>query len=418
MAKLRAGRQSLTPGRAALLTAGAAALTQVTVAGTLVVVDAIRKRRSPPGGEFPRVDPTTQEVAGSRVTTFTFGADLYADMLTAIRGARRHIYFESYIWKGDDLGQEFKAALIEATERGVEVYAVYDGFANLVVPRSFKQFPPSLHVLRFPTFRPGMLVLNPRRAGRDHRKILVVDGEVGYVGGYNIGDLYRTQWRDTHIKLEGPAVWELENAFVDFWNTYRPRRLPELPDQGARGWDSRIVAARNAPGRMLFPVRGVYLEAIDRATRRVWITQAYFIPDAEILSTLIAAARRGVDVKVIIPEVSNHVLADWVARGYYAELLRGGVELHLFQGAMVHAKTAVVDGRWTTVGTANIDRLSLLGNYEINLEIVDEGQARHMERVFESDLSNCRRLTLEEWERRGLVRKGAEQVLRPLQPLF
>ncbi len=404
--------------RTALLGAGAALVTQAAVAATVVAVDAVRKRRSPPGGEFPRVDPVSTEVAGSRVTTFTSGRQLYDDMLAAIRSATERIYFESYIWKSDAVGAAFKEALLAAAARGVEVYIVYDAFANLVVPREFKHFPDSVHVLPFPAFRPGMLVLNLRRSGRDHRKILVVDGRVGYVGGYNVGELYATTWRDTHVKVEGVAVWELENAFVDFWNEYHGRRLPALPDQGARAWDSRIVAARNAPGRMLFPVRGVYLEAIDRATTRVWITQAYFIPDAEILGALIHAARRGVDVKLVTPEFSNHVLADWIARGYYTELLRGGVEIHLFQGAMVHAKTAVVDGRWTTVGTANIDRLSLFGNYEINLEIDDPGQAAHMERVFEADLTNCRPLTLQEWEERALARKAAELVLRPLHPLF
>ncbi len=415
---LRRRRAHRVVRRTALLGAGAALLTQVGVAATLIAVDAVRKRRDPPGGEFPRVDPATREVAGSRVTTFTFGRHLYDDMLEAIRGARERVYFETYIWKGDAVGVEFKEALVEAAERGVEVFVVYDGFANLVVPRRFKRFPPTMHVLAFPVLRPGMLLLNLRHSGRDHRKIVVVDGRVGYVGGYNVGELYATRWRDTHVRLEGSAVWELENAFVDFWNDHRRSTHPVLPDQGARSWDSRIVAARNAPGRMLYPVRGVYLEAMDRATSRIWITQAYFIPDTEILGALIAAARRGVDVKLVIPEFSNHVIADWVARGYYTDLLRGGVEIHLFQEAMVHAKTAVVDGRWATVGTANIDRLSLLGNYEINLEIHDSGQAAHMERIFEADLSNCRTLTLVEWEARGLHRKAAERILRPLHPLL
>ncbi len=367
---------------------------------------------------FPRTPPASVDVAGSRVTTYTYGADLFGDMLAAIRAAKHSIYFETFIWRGDEVGQSFKDALIEAASRGVDVYVIYDAFANLVVSPRFFRFPSTVHVLRFPVFRPGLLHLDLRHSGRDHRKILVVDHEIGFVGGYNVGDVYATQWRDTHLRVEGPSVWELENAFVDFWNDYRDDDLPELPDLGARSWDARIQAARNAPSRMLFPVRGLYLNAFDRAVHRVYITQGYFIPDREILTSLLAAARRGVDVRVIVPERSNHILADWVARGYYTTLLQGGVTLWLYRDVMVHAKTATVDGRWSTVGTANIDRLSLLGNYEVNLELYSDAQAAHMEAVFSEDLGNCRPLTLEEWSTRGRLVRITERLLKPLQPLL
>jgi cardiolipin synthase len=273
-------------------------------------------------------------------------------------------------------------------------------------------------VLKFPFFRPGLLTLNLRKTGRDHRKLLVVDGVTGYVGGYNIGDLYATTWRDTHLRVDGPSAWELENAFVDFWNDHRKKKHPEIPDRGARSWDARIRAAQNAPARLIFPVRGIYLEAIDRAEDHVYITQGYFIPDREILHALISASRRGVDVRVLIPEYSNHILADWAARTYYSRLLEAGVTIWLFQDAMVHAKTMTVDGRWTTVGTTNIDRLSMTGNFEINLELYDDDLAEQMEKIFLNDLGNCRQLTLEEWEQRGMHRRVLERVLKPLAPLL
>ncbi|MFH5823994.1 phosphatidylserine/phosphatidylglycerophosphate/cardiolipin synthase family protein [Georgenia sp. AZ-5] len=393
---------------------------QAVAITTVVAVDRVRKRREPPTGEFPRTEPTTVPVADSEVTTYTYGRDVYADMLKAIREARRRIYFETFIWKSDEVGAEFKEALLDAARRGVDVYIVFDSWGNLVVPPSFKQFPDmrTLHVLRFPLFRPGLLTMNLRKTGRDHRKLLVVDGEVGFVGGYNIGSLYATQWRDTHLRVTGPSVWELENAFVDFWNDHRKQHHPRIPDQGARQWDARIRAAQNAPARLLFPVRGLYLEAIDRAQHHIYITQGYFIPDREILAGLVGAARRGVDVKVLIPEVSNHVLADWAARTYYRRLLEAGVELWLFQGAMVHAKTMTVDGRWTTVGTTNIDRMSMTGNFEVNLEIYGDTLAEQMQRIFETDLTNSRRLTLDEWRARGPVVKLLERLLRPLGPLL
>ncbi len=398
--------------------AGSFAAQVVTAAG-VITVDEIRKRRNPPPSGYPSVEPTSVEIADARITTFTSGNDVYDAMIEAIEGAQHTVYFESYIWKSDDVGRRFKDALIAASKRGVDVYVIYDALANMVVPPSFYHLPDPIHVLRFPVFRSAMITKpGIRSLGRDHRKILVVDSRVGFVGGYNIGRLYADEWRDTHICVTGPAVWELDNAFADFWNEYRGKHLPALPDQGALAWDARIEAARNAPSRLLFPVRGIYLKAIDRASRRIYITQAYFIPDEEILDSLLAAARRGVDVRIIVPEYSNHVVADWVARSFFERLLAGGVRIWLYRDVMVHAKTATIDGRWSTVGTANIDRLSLTGNYEVNLEIYSDEQAAEMERIFEMDQAHCRELTAEDWTRRSRFRRVVERVLRPLQPLL
>ncbi|WP_313022598.1 phospholipase D-like domain-containing protein [Mobilicoccus sp.] len=415
----RLRRRLHTVARAAGWYAAVTSTAQVAAVVGVVAVDEIRKRRNPPPGGYASQPPVAVDVGGSGITTYTSGRDLYEAMLSAIEGAQHTIYFESYIWKADDVGQGFKDALVAASQRGVAVYVVYDAFANLVVPPSFYRLPAPIHVLRFPVLRSAMITRpGIRSLGRDHRKILVVDSATGFVGGYNIGRLYADHWRDTHLRVQGPAVWELDNAFCDFWNQYRGRHLPALPDRGAASWDARTEAASNAPSRLLFPVRGIYLKAIDRASERVYITQAYFIPDEEILASLLAAARRGVDVRVIVPEYSNHVVADWVARGYFGRLLAGGVSIWLYRNAMVHAKTATVDGRWSTVGTANIDRLSLTGNYEVNLEVYSDEQAAEMERIFEMDLGNCRRLTYEEWARRHHLARVVERLLKPLQPLL
>jgi cardiolipin synthase len=404
--------------RRLLLAAGAAAVgPPLALAVALTGADALRKARVPDERSVPPHDPMEAEVDGNELTTYTYGEHLYEDMLEAIDDAKDYVYLVTYIWKADAIGRRFKEAVIRAADRGVTVCVVFDGFANLVVPTEFKKFPDNVHLLKFPTIRSG-LVVNVRRTGRDHRKVLVVDGKVGFVGGYNIGTTYRNKWRDTHMRVRGVAVWELQNTFVDFWNRHSRRRHPPLEDTGSPVWNSRILAARNEPSRLVFPVRGIYLEAIDRAMHRIWITQGYFIPDREILSGLLAAARRGVDIRVLMPEASNHVVADWVARSHFDSLLRGGVRIFLYQDVMVHAKTATVDGTWTTVGTANIDRLSLIGNYEVNLEIHDRGQAAQMERIFQRDLDNARELTLEEWEERGVLRRIVEWTLEPLHPLL
>src|SRR5690606_16541188 len=142
------------------------------------------------------------------------------------------------------------------------------------------------------------------------------------------------------------------------------------------------------PRLMMFPIRSMYLDAINRASERIWMTHAYFIPDQDFVDGLLIAAGRGVDIRILLPHRSNHIVADWISRGYYGQLLEAGVRIFRYQGAMVHAKTSTVDGNWTTVGTANIDRLSLTGNYEINVEIIDESMARAMEDIFRVDLTN------------------------------
>jgi cardiolipin synthase len=395
-----------------------AACVPVATGLALMAAERLRRHRHPLDAPFPTAPPTDNRVGATTTTVYTDGDDVYAAMLDAIAAARHHVFFETYIWKADDVGRRFRDALEAAAARGVAVYIVYDGFANLVVPRSFFRFDPRIHVLRFPWVRPELLVSPVRSSGRDHRKLLVVDDELGFVGGYNIGALYARHWRDTHLRLAGPAVWELRNAFVDFWNHWRTEPLPVLRDVGSTAWLPQLRAARNSPSDLVFPIRNVYLDAIDRATSHVQITQAYFIPDREILAALLGAASRGVDVRVLVPERSNHVVADWLARGHYTTLLRGGVRIFLYTGAMIHAKTATVDGRWSTVGTANIDRLSLTGNYEINVEIVDPDVAATLEDVFAMDLTNARELTLDRWAARPTLNKVGERLVSPLAPLL
>jgi cardiolipin synthase len=397
--------------RAALVVAAVQGATLLT----LVAVDYRRKRHRKPA-VFPRVAPHVVTAGTSEVTVYTYGEDVYRDMLDAIRQAKSRVFFETFIWKGDEVGQSFKTALIDAANRGVKVYVVYDQFANLVVKPTFYRFPVNVAVRRHPLIASGFRF--PRNTGRDHRKLLVVDDVVAFVGGYNIGSLYATDWRDTHARLTGDIVWDMQNAFIDYWNLFSGRRQASLPDFGGHTWQPDIRIHRNTPRNMVYPIRGMYLDAIDRSSHHIYLTHAYLIPDQDMLSALIRAARRGVDVRIIIPAESNHIVADWLSRGFYGTLLRAGVRLFLFQGAMVHAKTATIDGQWSTIGTANIDRLSLLGNYEINMEAFNPDVARQMEEIFMVDSTNTIELTREDWQRRHAMVKFSETVLTPFRPLL
>jgi cardiolipin synthase len=388
----------------------------------MTLVDSYRRRGKHRAVSFPTAPPSTVPVGDGEVTTYTFGQDLYDDMLAAIEGAERQILLETYIWKSDEVGVRFKTAVENAAARGVEVFVIYDSFANLVVSPRFKRFSPGIKVLRYPVYAAGWRPFDVRRYGRDHRKILVVDDSVGFVGGYNLGDAYATEWRDTHVRITGPGVWDLKRAFADFWNLNRRRRFraserPLLLETAA-SWEPTIRFQRNVPRLWMFPIRAMYIEAITRASRNIWLTTAYFLPDADFTEALTDAARRGVDVRLLIPAKSNHVVADWISRGYFAQLLEAGVKVLRYRDAMVHAKTATIDGTWSTVGTANIDRLSLTGNYEINVEIIDPALAGSLEEIFRVDESNCLELTRSEWEARDIYRRFTEFVLNPLRPLL
>lgn len=404
-------------GQAAL---GLVGVELATVAG--VTVASALRRKSRRQERFPVSNPAPTTVDDDTVKVYTFGVDLYRDMLSAIDRATRTVRLETFIWKDDEVGQQFKDAVTRAAERGVEVHLIIDEFANLVVPRSFFRFDERIHVRLHPAS--SSLALRPRNGGRDHRKLLVVDSEVAFLGGYNIGSLYADRWRDTHARFTGPVVAEVETAFIDMWNSRprslrrRTRRQLELTSELApRPWSSSIRLLRNTPRMAVYPIRNMYLEAIQRAQHSIHLTQAYFVPDDDMVNALFGAVARGVDVRIIIPAESNHVLADWLSRGFYDELLRDGVRIFLYQNAMVHAKTGTIDGIWSTIGTANLDRLSLMGNYEINAEITSPEVAAVMEDVFATDLRNCVELTRQEWDRRSWVAKATEAFLAPWRPM-
>ncbi len=408
-------RRWVGPIASSILAAQTAAAIGVTIAGY------VRRRHRRPH-RFPISAPLPAEVGDNTVTIYTFGRDLYAEMLRAIDGATTSVRLETFIWKSDEVGRRFKDAVERAAARGVAVHLIIDQFANLVVPQSFFHFSPEVHVRWHPIIGP-LGRLDHRNGGRDHRKLLVVDGTVAFLGGYNIGSLYADRWRDTHARFTGPIVTEVDNAFVDQWNItprglwHRSNRSVPLESSSGREWTTDIRIHRNTPRTAVYPIRNMYLEAIDRASKSIHITQAYFVPDDDFLAALFAAARRGVDIKIIIPAESNHVLADWLSRGFYDELLADGIRIFLYRGAMVHAKTGTIDGIWSTIGTANLDRLSLLGNYEINAEITSEAVADRMEEIFAVDLANCVEVTLDRWRARSWGAKFTEALLSPWRPL-
>lgn len=418
--------------RALLLLAGALAGAEAALLGAVAAAAALRRRffAGPPPEAFPWEDRPEVELesGAARLKLYPQYGGLYGAMLEEIKGARERIFVETFIWQDDRWGNRFVDALAEKAREGVAVYAVFDDLASAGQPEEFKRFPEPINLLRFRRVSGALGAVNPRSAHRDHRKLLTVDGRVAFVGGFNIGDLY-TAWRDTHVRVLGPAAREVERAFANFWNTHRnthrntnwgggrgPKdELPEAPAVRDGVWDPSTGLLVNDPYRHTLPIRDSYLGVIHRAEERVWLTTAYFTPGPAMREALVEAAGRGADVQVLFPRASNHAVVDWLGRGHVAMLLRGGVRIFVYEDFMLHAKTATVDGVWSVVGSANIDSLSLYALNETALEVYSGRFAAQMEQTFELDKTNATEITLKEWEGRPLHQKVVEQGLAPLR---
>lgn len=392
---------------------------EALVLATVESFEAVRRKffwGQPPKEGFPWEEQPEIELEsdGEKMKLYPDYGRLYEDMLAEIERAEDYIFIETFIWQADEVGRRFVDTLARKAREGVRVYAIFDALANLGQPSSFKDFPEEINTLRFRSFSGPVDAVNPRSLHRDHRKILSVDGRVSFVGGFNIGEIY-TRWRGTHLRIKGATVHEVERAFVGFWNTHRAQDPPEIPPVRGQSWNPATVLHSNDPYRHTFPVRDLYLRNVNAASERIYITSAYFTPGATLREALIKAARRGVDVQVLIPKYSNHALVDWLARQHLGALLQAGVKVFEYKDFMVHAKTATVDGIWSTVGSSNVDTLSLFGLHETNLEVYSESFAERLEAMFELDKKNAEELTPEKWEARPLPVKFFESALMPLR---
>jgi cardiolipin synthase A/B len=401
--------------RALLEIAGIAITLQAVVVLILEIISLMR-RQNRHKVTFPHLSPKEVVIGENTVQIYDFGHDLYESMLSAIDTAQKSIYLETYIWKDDRIGQEFKQKLICKANQGVEVYVIFDGFANTVVPGEFKVFPTLIHVLKYQSFNKPWYIFDPRRYALDHRKILVIDNSIGFIGGFNLGSLYETSWRDTHLRMNGPATAHLAQSFIDFWNQHTPDQ-DHISRHYPRRFDPLINLRGTSALRLTFPIRDMYIEAIDKAERSILLSNAYFVPDRVLLGALKAAAQRGVNVEILVPWISNHVVVDWLTRGHFSECLKAGIRVFGYHN-MLHAKTCTIDGEWSTIGTANLDRLSSVGNYEINVEVYSKKLAHQMEELFECDKSNSFELTLEQWLKRPWYAMLSEKILSPLRALL
>lgn len=365
----------------------------------------------------PRLHPGEVQVGKNALQLYKDGRELYAAMLAAIDGAGESIYLECSLWNDDEVGRAFTRHLEQKAAQGVAVYVMCGGYGNHMRARASRSFHSGLHVLGQRSFHRPWLMLDPRRYAQDHRKLLVVDGVVGFMGGYNLGNRYTTGWRDTHLRLRGPATAELTHAFIDSWNRFSDpheriaRRYP-------RQFDPLIVVRANSALQLTFPIRDMYLAAIDRAERTILLTNASFVPDRSLFAALRAAVARGVEVRVLVPWPSDRIIADRAASSTFTRCLQAGIRLFGYRGGQLRAKTCTIDGQWSTIGSAHLDLLSSVVDYECNVEIYDAAVAAQMQEVFACDAANAVELSLASWMNRPWHIKLSERFLAPLRFLL
>ncbi|NML14568.1 phospholipase D-like domain-containing protein [Azohydromonas caseinilytica] len=381
-------------------------------------------------------------VAGNRVQLLQDGPDTYEAMFAAIRGARDHVNLEFYILEDDDVGRRFREALLERQHAGVQVNLIYDSVGSIGTPKAF--FDPlreaGVQVLEFNPVNPLKVRRGWNVNQRDHRKLLVVDGRVAFLGGINISGVYsggslsgsgsrarsvrRQQerqhradelpWRDTQIQIEGPVVAEYQRLFMATWTAQHGPALPPrdyFPTQQPAG--SEVVRAiGSSPDEPYSFIYATLISALRSAEFEILITTAYFVPDPQLLDALQEAARRGVKIRMLLPSRSDSAFVLAAGRAYYQALLDSGVELYERRDALLHAKTAVIDGVWSTVGSTNLDWRSFLHNQELNAVVLGPAFGARMREVFNRDLAASRRIEPAEWRRRPLRQRLMEQTAR------
>ncbi len=363
---------------------------------------------------------------GNKVSLLVDGPATYAAMFKAVENAKDHINMETFIFEGDEIGSKFADLLLKKQSEGVQVNIIYDSVGAFGTPGAFfdrlKQG--GIQVVEFNPVNPAKgffrRFLRWQPTHRDHRKILVVDGKVAFTGGVNISGVYSSRlsgmekeeakmkgkipWRDTDVRIEGPVVAEFQKLFLDSWRRENGPPLAErnyFPQLREEGSDlvQVVGSTSGSENRLTFIM---YVSAITFSENSVHLTNAYFVPDRQTIKALTEAARRGVDVKMILPKESDSTMALYAGHYYYSDLLKSGVRLYQRRNAMLHAKTAVIDGVWATVGSTNMDFWSFLREDEVNAVILSHDFSAAMEKMFARDLEASDQVKLEEWKTRPL----------------
>jgi cardiolipin synthase len=355
---------------------------------------------------------------GNSVALLKTGGDFFGELFAAIQQARHSVYLEFYIVKADRTGKHLAELLKRAAERGVEVCLLYDYIGCFDTPASyFRSLEKcAVHCTPFnpPPFRNGITWFDKR----DHRKIAVIDSRVAFAGGLNIGDEYAGRgtslyWRDVGVRIEGDAVHELSRLFCESWQSETssfPISSYDIGFNSPHGEDD-VAIVSGGPHHNRSRIRAAFRMAIGGASESIRIETPYFVPGPRFIIALMRAVRRGVKVELILPAQSDLPLVRLVNRSSYSTLIKGGIEIFEREGTILHGKVMLIDGKWSVIGSANLDQRSFHRNYEVNVIVSSRDFGKQVDEMFSEDLSLSRRISLEEHEKRGVIVRIMEKLI-------
>ncbi len=361
------------------------------------------------------------------------GKNTFDAIFQAIKEATHHIHLEYFIFNDDTIGNQFIDHLIEAKERGVEVKLIYDSVGSSL-SRAAKRRMTNAGIDHYP-FMPVLFSKFTRKANyRNHRKIVIIDGHIGFLGGINVSDDYVNSpnqdpadyWRDTHLRIEGHAVKSLQAQWLLNWFFVCEKDDQEAHDGIHDGYFPEVDEKKNKPVQIAASgpdtdwanIMEAFFAAINSAEKRIRINTPYFIPNESILTALKSAARSGIEVELMLPRKGDSWAARYASRSYFEELLESGIKIIWYCKGMLHAKTMVVDDKFVTIGTCNMDYRSFDLNFEINALIFDQETAANLNAKFEEDLNDCEIIDLEKWVQRSKTYKFKESFCRLWAPLL
>jgi cardiolipin synthase A/B len=361
--------------------------------------------------------------SGNNVRIFTDGREKFDALFADIRAARKHVHIEYYIIEKCKIGYELQQVLIEKAKEGVEVRVIYDDLGSWQTPNSFFREMQDAGVQVFPFLKVLLPWLSPKANYRNHRKIAVIDGEIGYTGGFNFGDRYVDggyfdHWRDTHVRIEGKGVYGLQTAFLIDWYFVSRHLLtskyffPDIPPKGK----CLVQTATSSTDTDWEGIMQALFTMVTKANKYVYMQTPYFLPNESLLTALQTAALGGVDVRLMVPANSDTRVALKGMQSYFAEIMEAGVKVYLYEKGFLHAKTMMSDDIVSTVGSTNLDYRSFELDFEVNAFIYDKDFTIRMKNVFLKDMKKCTRLNAEEWANRSRYKRWTESVCRLFGP--
>lgn len=359
----------------------------------------------------------------SRAKILKNGPETFSEIKTELRKAEKFIHLEYYIFRSDRLGKEIIDILIDKAKQGIEVLFIFDaaGSMNLAGKDIKEMQDAGIKVFPFSPLKYGFF--NQKFNFRNHRKIVIIDGEVGFVGGLNVGVEYLGEddsigfWRDTHMMLTGEAVYTLHNVFLLDWEYVSGERVLEKhlavkkPEE-ADELDGAIQVVASGPDTQQGIMSDFYYTMMSCATKSIWIATPYFVPDEAIRTALRVAAAKGIEVKIMVPEINDSYLTQYASRSYFGELLRNGAEIYSYKKGFLHQKVIIVDGNLATIGTANMDMRSFHLNFEVNVFLFGTSSIRDLVAHYEEDMEESEKISPVQYYKRGLWERTKESFAR------